>query len=144
MRNRTSFRHHLRTYSIHSPASAESSVVGKIDSLDVSSCDPEPCQLKHNTNTTVTIKLTTNEQVTAGKTVVYGIIDGLPVPFPIHPNDACKNMPCPVSTGATVTYQNKIFILPSYPKIKLVVKWEIQDQNGKDIICFAIPAIIVD
>ena len=58
-----------------------------------------------------------DEQVTAGKSVVHGIIDGVPISFPIKPSDACKNMPCPIAKGATVTYQNIIFIAPEYPKV---------------------------
>ncbi|KAK3092547.1 hypothetical protein FSP39_004246 [Pinctada imbricata] len=50
----------------------------------------------------------------------------------------------PIKQNSNVVYTNGIPVLKSYPKLSLVVKWELQDDQGKDLFCFAIPAQVVD
>ncbi|XP_052765833.1 NPC intracellular cholesterol transporter 2-like [Mya arenaria] len=113
---------------------------GTINSIGVTPCDVEPCTLNHGTNYTVTVNFTSKVNSQTAKTSVHGIIAGVPVPFPVA-DDCCanKNLKCPVVAGSTDVYSNTIFCDPSYPKIKLVVKWEVMDANSKDIICFEAP-----
>ncbi|XP_050407691.1 NPC intracellular cholesterol transporter 2 [Patella vulgata] len=117
------------------------SVKGSINSIDVSSCATEPCQFRRGTNISVTINFKANEAVTGATTVVHGIIAGVRVPFPV-PSDACKNMACPIASGASVSYTNVVFVQPVYPEIQLVVQWEVKDQAGNDLVCFVIPVQI--
>lgn len=49
------------------------------------------------------------------KTVVHGIIGGVPVPFPTANGNV--NPPTPVQPNQKLTYTNSIFVEPSYPKV---------------------------
>ena len=50
-------------------------------------------------------------------TSIYGIIDGVKVPFPTE-TDACKSsIKCPISKGMATTFAMSFFIEPSYPKV---------------------------
>ncbi|XP_062570737.1 NPC intracellular cholesterol transporter 2-like [Saccostrea cucullata] len=117
------------------------SVSGKIESVDVKPCPSEPCQLKKNSNVTISLDFTPSANSATFKTVVHGIIGGVPVPFPT--SNGAVNPPVPVQPNQKVTYTNSIFVEPAYPKISLLVKWEIQDASGKDFVCFVVPAMIV-
>ncbi|KAK7492354.1 hypothetical protein BaRGS_00016451 [Batillaria attramentaria] len=119
------------------------SKVGALKSVDVTPCPSEPCQFPRHKNITVNLNITANTEITAAKTVVYGYILGAKVPFPV-PSDACQNMACPVSSGATVTYTNTVYVQPVYPLVSVVVQWELHDQNNDMIVCFNIPAEIVN
>merc|ERR1712150_213501 len=120
------------------------SVGGKINSVDLSPCTTEPCQLTGGNNYSASVNFTSNEGSNAVTTKVYGIIAGVPVPFPV-PSDACNNhnLKCPVVAGSTFTYTNSIYCSPDYPKIKLLVKWTVVDDNGKNMFCWVAPLEIV-
>lgn len=49
------------------------------------------------------------------KTVVHGIIGGVPVPFPTANGDV--NPPVPIQQNQNITYTNAIFVEPAYPKV---------------------------
>ncbi|XP_045188028.1 NPC intracellular cholesterol transporter 2-like [Mercenaria mercenaria] len=119
------------------------SLGGKINAVDVNPCDDEPCVLHQGKNVTVNVNFTALENSVGAKTVVHGIIGGVPVPFPV-PSDCCnnRNLKCPITSGVTDIYTNAVYCSPSYPKIRLVVKWEVQDDNGKDLFCFLLPLAI--
>ncbi|XP_070579236.1 NPC intracellular cholesterol transporter 2 homolog a-like [Ptychodera flava] len=120
------------------------SAVGKIKSVDVDPCPQEPCVLKKGTNVTVHIDFTAGENITAVKASVHGIIAEVPIPFPLKNPDGCKDsgLKCPLEAGKEFVYFSTIQVLQSYPAIKLVIKWELVDQNGKDIACLEVPAQI--
>ena len=57
------------------------------------------------------------EDSTALTTSIYGILDGVKVPFPTE-TDACKSgIKCPVSKGMATTFAISLLIDPSYPKV---------------------------
>ncbi|KAK7492355.1 hypothetical protein BaRGS_00016452 [Batillaria attramentaria] len=116
---------------------------GKINSVDVTPCPSEPCQFPRNKNISVTLNFTANGQITAAKTYVYGYILGAKVPFPV-PADACQDMTCPISSGTNVIYKNVVFVKPVYPLVTVVVQWEIHDQASGKVVCFNVPAEIVN
>jgi len=121
------------------------SVSGKIAAVNVDPCDVEPCVLHHGANITVGVNFTALTNSATATTVVHGIIAGVPVPFPV-PSDCCNNhnLKCPIVANTTDYYHNFVFCSPSYPKLKLVAKWEVQDDKGKDIMCFEVPLVIQD
>lgn len=49
------------------------------------------------------------------KTVVHGIIGGVPVPFPTANGNV--NPPVPIQQNQKITYTNAIFVEPAYPKV---------------------------
>ncbi|CAH1790762.1 unnamed protein product [Owenia fusiformis] len=121
------------------------SKTGGIKSVDVTPCGAQPCVLKHNSNVTMKVQFVANAMSKTLTSVVHGIIAGVPVPFPIPNPDGCKsNVTCPVKSGDMNTYSNVLFVNPSYPKLKLVVKWELKDDSTNDMFCFVIPVSIGD
>ncbi|CAH1792715.1 unnamed protein product, partial [Owenia fusiformis] len=123
------------------------SKAGKIASVNVTGCEAEgTCSLKHGTNVTVSACFVPSEVVKTVKANVHGVLSIIPVPFPLSNPDGCvnSNLQCPLQAGKQYCYRSSIFVRPEYPKLKLVVKWELQDQASKDVICFVIPAVITD
>jgi hypothetical protein len=53
------------------------------------------------------------------KADVHGIIQGLPVPWPLHDPDACHSsgLTCPLQPGNNYHYTSAIQVLKSYPKV---------------------------
>lgn len=71
---------------------------------------------------------------------------GVPIPFGLpHPN-ACQNdggnLPCPLKVGGPYKYEVTLPVEKKYPRVTVDVKWEMQNENGIDIICTLIPAKI--
>ncbi|KAL5008052.1 hypothetical protein ScPMuIL_013633 [Solemya velum] len=119
------------------------SVGATINWIDINTCTSEPCPLPRNKNITVDVNFAAKEDVSSANNKVYGIIGGVPIAFPVQP-DACKDMPCPITSGQTVSYKNEIHVLSSYPKIRVVVQWEVVDSSGNMVFCFQVPAQITD
>ncbi|XP_002741349.1 NPC intracellular cholesterol transporter 2-like [Saccoglossus kowalevskii] len=120
------------------------SVMGSIQSVEVSPCSSEPCVFKKSSNVTITIHFTAKEAVTKATSSVHGIIGGVPIPFPLPQPDACKDsgLKCPLVSGQAYDFQQQLEVKSSYPSLKLVVEWEIKDQANKDIVCIEVPAQI--
>jgi len=53
------------------------------------------------------------------KAEVHGIIQGVPVPFPLHDPDAChlSGLTCPLKPGNNYHYTATLPVLKSYPKV---------------------------
>ncbi|KAE8585973.1 hypothetical protein XENTR_v10021515 [Xenopus tropicalis] len=116
---------------------------GKLVTLDVSPCPEEPCPLVRGSTYTVNATFVSNVNSKSASAVVHGIIAGIAVPFPISEPDGCKSgISCPINSGQTYTYVTKLPIKSEYPCIKLVVKWQLQDENNKDLFCWLIPVHI--
>nr|USF20787.1 Niemann-Pick C2 protein [Lasioderma serricorne] len=122
------------------------STVGKIISLEIAGCDNNApkCILKRGTNESIEVSFEINEDTDAITAVVHGVILGVEVPFHLPNPDACvdSGITCPVKTGNTYTYKTTLPVLQKYPKVSLEVKWELQDKDGKDIVCGLIPVKI--
>ncbi|XP_077996672.1 NPC intracellular cholesterol transporter 2 homolog a-like [Glandiceps talaboti] len=117
---------------------------GKAATVEVDPCPQQPCVLKRGTNETVKITFTPNKAITAIKAVVHGIIADVPVPFPLPNPDGCKDsgLACPLTPNKSYTYVDVLEIKTIYPALQLTIKWELQDQNGDDIVCIEVPARI--
>merc|ERR1712168_101752 len=100
---------------------------------------------KKNTKVGVAVTFKSNTDTKTSKAVVHGVLGGIPLPFPIPNDDGCKsNVHCPITNGATNVYENGISIQSAYPKVQVIVRWELKDEQGNDLFCFSIPAQIVD
>ena len=54
-------------------------------------------------------------------TVVTGEIQGIPVPLPLSDPNACNHgVKCPVAAGSVNTYNESIYIDPSFPTVGLL------------------------
>ncbi|KAL5008051.1 hypothetical protein ScPMuIL_013632 [Solemya velum] len=124
----------------------EGSSTGKVSNVIVSGCSGQKCILKKGTTVDVEMDFAYNDAAPATKTtaVVHGIIAGLPVPFSIPHPDGCtgSGLTCPLKQGQQYKYKSQIPVKSDYPSIRVVVKWELQDENSKDIFCVTIPAEI--
>ncbi|XP_052766034.1 NPC intracellular cholesterol transporter 2-like [Mya arenaria] len=116
-----------------------------INTISLSPCEVEPCVFHKGYNVTVSIDFNTDSPlVSAVKTKVYGQVAGIFVPYSLPNTDGCVscNLTCPLTSGAH-TYVNVFPVLAIYPDIKLVVKWELVDQDGNLLVCFEFPMSIV-
>ncbi|XP_069116387.1 NPC intracellular cholesterol transporter 2-like [Argopecten irradians] len=120
------------------------SVTGHINSITVTPCPSEPCALIRGTNVSVEIDFTANEHSGKVTTSVHGIIAGIPVPFMSTDSCTAGNVQCPLATQTHSIYTNYIPVLTIYPEISLLVKWELKDEHDRDLVCFVMPATILD
>ncbi|XP_030384253.1 NPC intracellular cholesterol transporter 2 homolog a [Scaptodrosophila lebanonensis] len=122
------------------------SKTGKFTRVVIEGCDTtkSECILKRNTTVSFSIDFSLAEEATAVKTVVHGRVLGIDMPFPLHNPDACKDsgLHCPLEKNETYRYTATLPVLQSYPRVSVLVKWELQDQNNVDIVCVEIPAKI--
>ncbi|KOX75392.1 Protein NPC2 like protein [Melipona quadrifasciata] len=104
------------------------------------------CELIPNTNTTIKIGFTIDKDVSKVTAVVHGIIMNISIPFPLPNPNACETadsgIQCPLKKGDTLYYKNTLTVLKSYPKVNVIVKWQLKDENNEDIICVLIPSRI--
>ncbi|RUS80284.1 hypothetical protein EGW08_011968 [Elysia chlorotica] len=101
--------------------------------------------LKHGTTASIEFNFQAKKAESALKSKVAGSIAGLPfVSFPLGNPDACKDsgLTCPVPANTNVNYQPVLQILNTYPKVNVIVRWELQDSDGGDVFCALIPATI--
>ncbi|XP_065363394.1 NPC intracellular cholesterol transporter 2 homolog a [Calliphora vicina] len=122
------------------------SKTGKFTKVVVSDCDTtkNECILKRNSSVSITIDFSLAEDVTSIKTVVHGKVMGVEMPFHLQNPDACvdSGLKCPLEKDETYEYTATLPVLKAYPKVNVMVKWELKDQNGEDIVCVEIPAKI--
>ncbi|KAM7323452.1 NPC intracellular cholesterol transporter 2 [Alexandromys fortis] len=119
------------------------SKVGVIKEVNVSPCPTQPCELHKGQSYSVNVTFTSGTQSENSSATVYGILAGLPVFFPIPEADGCKSgINCPIQKDKTYSYLNKLPVKTDYPSIKLVVKWELQDDKKQNLFCWEIPVEI--
>jgi len=123
------------------------SKLGKIDEVDVFPCNHyEGCILQKGKDYTINVTFSLTKPVVDAKVVVHGIISFIPIPFPVQPNDACVNsgLKCPLNANIKYRYTATLPVKTDYPSVKLIVKWELQDDKTKDdLFCFEAPLKIV-
>merc|ERR1719154_1040382 len=115
---------------------------GKVQAVFVDPCDnPSSCTLHKGKNSTISIAFTPNGMTKSVTSVVHGVIVGVPVPYPITGVDGCKDsgLTCPLKPGVPVKFFKAIYVSKLYPSLKLLVKWELKDQDKKDLACVEIP-----
>lgn len=112
-------------------------------------CTASPCTLKHGQNYTITINFQAGADAKDIGVKIFGVVAGVPVPFPFDQPDACKDpksgVTCPVSKGAEITYVATLPIKSEYPAIKLYVKWElVNNDDGTIMVCDEIPVAVMN
>ncbi|XP_062584044.1 NPC intracellular cholesterol transporter 2-like [Saccostrea cucullata] len=111
---------------------------GKLTIVDVDPCPALPCALPHGKDITLHATFTPSVSSSTFKSSVHGIILGLPVPYGV-PTGSLSG---PIVAGQEVVYTNTLHVSPLYPKIRLIVKWEIKDEHNHDLFCFLLPVHI--
>ncbi|XP_046749488.1 NPC intracellular cholesterol transporter 2 homolog a-like [Diprion similis] len=124
------------------------SKLGSYSRVQISGCDDsnQPCVLHKGKNASIEIDFITYEDATDLKAVVHGTVLIVPVPFHLPNADACQHpesgITCPMRKGQSYKYKAELPVSTKYPSVSVKVKWELQDQNGNDIVCFKLPAVI--
>uniref|UniRef100_A0AAQ6A5Q5 NPC intracellular cholesterol transporter 2 n=1 Tax=Amphiprion ocellaris TaxID=80972 RepID=A0AAQ6A5Q5_AMPOC len=119
------------------------STSGKVSIVDINPCPSQPCQLHKGQSSSVNVTFNSVESHTA-TAVVHGIIAGVPVPFAIPNADGCKSgIQCPIQKQQIYHYETELPVKSEYPSIKLVVEWELRDDNKNDLFCIRFPVQIV-
>ena len=76
-----------------------------------------------------------------------GVIGPVELPFNGCPVDACDNLStgdCEVEEGEMLVYDMDIEVLPVYPKIELLAKWMLKDDQGGNFMCITVTMKIED
>lgn len=115
----------------------------KLVSLDITPCSEQPCNMKRGTTVTGTLTFIPSLDVTSAKVKAYAVQDGFNIPLPI-PSDACQGygLECPVKKGVQANFVVKQEIQQEFPPVKLSIKGEIIDPQGKMVVCFQFPIVI--
>ncbi|XP_032998560.1 NPC intracellular cholesterol transporter 2 [Lacerta agilis] len=116
---------------------------GSIVEVNVSPCPEQPCVLHkgdaYSVNVTFSSKIASN----GSQAKVYGEMLHMDIPFPLDQPDGCKSgIICPIQKDHSYNYLNKLPVKSEYPSIKLVVKWELVDDDGQLMFCWKIPVQI--
>lgn len=117
---------------------------GKVTMVDITPCATQPCPLKQGQDYTVNVTFVSNVETENSTAVVHGIIAGVPIPFPIPVSNGCMSgIECPIHKLQTYHYVATLPVKSEYPRIKLVVEWELKDDDSKDLFCIKFPVQIV-
>ncbi|KAL6105716.1 npc2 [Pungitius sinensis] len=118
---------------------------GKVSLVEISPCASQPCPLQRGQSYSVNVTFDSAVQSQSSTAVVHGVIAGVPIPFPIPIEDGCKSgIQCPIQKQQTYHYLTSLPVKSEYPTIKLVVEWELRDDNKKDLFCIRFPVQIVN
>jgi len=128
----------------------------KITDVRISDCGRTPCKLKKGTDANFEVDFVASEDSAQAVNNVWATLAIIPVPFiGVHGTDACPQIfttddansttpaGCPLEAGKTYTYRNSFHIMDLYPAVSVKVEYGINDENGKMIMCFQVPAKIV-
>ncbi|XP_072751077.1 uncharacterized protein [Anoplolepis gracilipes] len=122
------------------------SILGKFSEVSVSGCQEsdESCALVRGTNASISIKFTANQDIETVNVRVYGVLSGVPIPFPFNKPDVCKDLDagvkCPLHKNQEYDYKTSLFVQKKFPPVSVDIKWELVDENGNKIICVQFPA----
>ncbi|AWP16580.1 Epididymal secretory protein E1 isoform 7 [Scophthalmus maximus] len=112
--------------------------------VDINPCASQPCQLHKGQSYGVNVTFHSAVESQTSTAVVHGVIAGVPIPFPIPMEDGCKSgIQCPIQKQQYYHYVTALPVKTEYPAIKLVVEWELRDDNKQDLFCIKFPVQIV-
>uniref|UniRef100_UPI00358FFB9A NPC intracellular cholesterol transporter 2 n=1 Tax=Myxine glutinosa TaxID=7769 RepID=UPI00358FFB9A len=121
------------------------SKVGKVQQVIVDHCPKSPCVLQKGHNYTVNITFTSEVDSTKCEAKVYGVVDRIPIPFPIPVTDGCKSgINCPIKAGQTYSYISTLPVKLKYPDLKVTVEWELMSSKSLFLFCVEFAVVISD
>merc|ERR1712212_1080790 len=56
--------------------------------------------------------------------------------------NGCTKAPCLLTPSKEHAYDIKLPVSSWYPSLRLNVKWQLQDENGNDLVCIIFPAML--
>uniref|UniRef100_A0ACB8G595 Uncharacterized protein n=1 Tax=Sphaerodactylus townsendi TaxID=933632 RepID=A0ACB8G595_9SAUR len=103
-----------------------------------------PCMFHKGDSYTVNVTFSSKIDSQGSQAKVYGELLHVPIAFPLDQPDGCKcGIQCPIQTGHSYVYLNKLPVKTEYPSLKLVVRWELLDDQNQMLFCWRIPVQIV-
>jgi hypothetical protein len=119
-----------------------------IQKFELDGCTSYPCKLPRGTNATLRYTFLSSRRINQLKLKVAGLIGGSEVPFAIQDDDHCNvavvhGGKCPLARNKQYKYAFSMPILQQYPKVSLVIKYEIVDLAGASLLCLTFPAQII-
>jgi len=107
-------------------------------------CDSKVCKLKKGNSYQIQISYKPKSDVKTMSAYLYGVIAGIPVPFPLPQPDGCaaSGGVCPIAAGTEVTFSEALKVQQAYPSMKLISRWKLHSDQ-EQVICVNIPVIIV-
>uniref|UniRef100_A0A7N5KLE1 NPC intracellular cholesterol transporter 2 n=1 Tax=Ailuropoda melanoleuca TaxID=9646 RepID=A0A7N5KLE1_AILME len=113
---------------------------GSILEVNVTPCPTEPCLLHKGVSYSVNVTFSSKIDSQGSQAKVYGEMLRVDIPFPLEESDGCKSgIKCPIQKGHSYSYLNKLPVKSEYPSVKLVVKWELYDDQEGLLFCWKIP-----
>ncbi|OXA38930.1 NPC intracellular cholesterol transporter 2 [Folsomia candida] len=119
---------------------------GIVSNVFVSECASLPCTFRRGQNYSIEIDFENNRGTEILTAEVYGIILGIPVPWPGLDRDGCNHMiigGCPMHVGDYVTYGMAMPVDTLLPPVEATLRWLIKGDDGREIFCFEIPVRLV-
>ncbi|CAI5764234.1 Epididymal secretory protein E1 [Podarcis lilfordi] len=111
--------------------------------VNVSPCPAQPCVLHKGEAYSVNVTFSSKTVSNGSQAKVYGEMLHMDVPFPLDQPDGCKSgIICPIQKDHSYNYLNKLPVKSEYPSLKLIVKWELVDDDGQLLFCWKIPVQI--
>ncbi|XP_013783187.1 epididymal secretory protein E1-like [Limulus polyphemus] len=122
----------------------ENGDISQIKEVRVTPCDKEPCKIPKRSSVLMEVDFIANQNSTKPKLSIEAKITDVYLPFPNLKPDGCngKNLQCPLLKGKSYTFQYNLEVLPYYPTITALAKWNLTGDDEKDIFCFLAPVSI--
>ncbi|KFM75584.1 Epididymal secretory protein E1, partial [Stegodyphus mimosarum] len=113
-----------------------------VNSVTVSGCSDSMkfCPLVRGTDVNVTIAFISNSEAKTVKAAVIGVLFGVSLSICISQPDGCKSgISCPIQKGQSYTYMSQLEVKKNYPLTRIIVIWELIDDNANVLVCVKIP-----
>ena len=109
--------------------------------------------MKRKTEADIVMKFIPLRDINKMTTNVNAKIAGIPFPFVgVDGTSACDNIffedgttkaRCPLKAGVKYIYKNSFPILEVYPRLALIIHWQLTTDKNEAVMCFEVPAKIV-
>ncbi|XP_067681886.1 NPC intracellular cholesterol transporter 2-like [Haliotis asinina] len=117
---------------------------GTVTSMDVSPCPVQPCVFHKGDDASVKVCFKAPASSNNLTAEIDGIVAGIPVKFPMPNPNGCyqSGIECPISKSQTYCYTSNLAVLPSYPSIRIVVRWSLFGDGKVPEFCVLFPVEI--
>ncbi|CAH1280375.1 unnamed protein product [Diabrotica balteata] len=121
---------------------SETGQIVKIELTDSEGGDRFP--IKQGTNPSILVTFKSNTYSKTLNAVAIGTVGSNKGKYNLRNPNACElGVTCPINSGNTYNYTLNLFVIKSYPLVKIDLELHLKDENDKDVICALIPVEIV-
>ena len=130
------------TWAQNLPFSDAGSKVGKIVSVSMTGSNTTPIVFKKGTYEHMTVKFISNKKCTKCTLRMYGILKGVPVPYPVDQSLVTNGLILPLQEQQEHEFTFRLNVRNELPELQFIFKVELLEENGEAIFSFTIPAVI--